>query len=308
MVFHSMEDILAKTSAFKKARWVAVAGAENDHVVEAVLKAQKDGFVEPILVGRKNAIQALVEAKGGKLADDRYIDVPDNDGNKIAAEAVRMVREGKAQFLMKGLINTSEILKAILNKETGIEHGKVMTVMSMNEVPGMDKLVVFNDAGMIVYPTLEQKIEQIKLVSKMLRDLGYDEEIKVAAVCAAESVSPKINETVEAAELKKLCQEGEFPGCYVEGPISLDLALMEESAKVKGYNSPVAGKADVILFPNMVAGNLAAKMLLICKSGQNRTVSMILGAGVPVAMTSRAASAESKYCTLALAALSVKEA
>ncbi len=307
MVLHSIDDILQRAASLKKARTVAVAGAEHEHVVEAVLRAKKEGIAEPYLVGRKDAIKAMVEKHGGNLPEECYVDVPSNDPNEISFEAIRLVREGKAQFLMKGGINTSELLRAILNKETGLNHDKVVTVVSLNEVPGYDKLVTFNDAGMIVYPTLEQKTTQIKLVSEMLRNLGYDEEIKVAVVCAAETVSPKITESVDADALKKMCAEGEFPGCVVEGPISLDLALMEESAKVKGYDSPVAGNADVILFPSLVAGNLTAKMLLVCSGGKTRSVSMILGAGVPVAMTSRAASADSKYASLALAAMSVKE-
>ena len=307
MVFHKIDDILQKAVTLDKPRWVAVAGAENEHVVEAALRAQKDAIAEPILVGRKDKIKALVERCGGCLDEDRYVDIPSNDPNEISREAIRLVREGKAQFIMKGGINTSELLRAILNKETGLKHDKVMTVISFNEIPGYDKLVVFNDAGMIVYPTMEQKIEQVKLVSQMLRDLGYDEQIKVAAVCAAETVSPKIIESVEADQLKQMSLEGAFGDCYVEGPISLDLALMEESAKIKGYESPVAGAADVILFPNLAAGNLCAKMLLVCGGGHSRSISMILGAGVPVAMTSRAASVESKYASLALAAAAVKE-
>lgn len=307
MVFHTIDDIIKRASALTAPRWVAVAGAEHEHVIEAVLRAKKDRVAEPILVGRKAQIKEMVTRFGGTLSEDRYVEVPSNDPNEISAEAIRLVREGKAQFLMKGGINTSELLRAILNKETGLKHDKVVTVVSLNEIPGYDKLVVFNDAGMIVYPTMEQKIEQVKLVSQMLRNLGYDEEIKIAAVCAAETVSPKIIETVEAGELKKMCQEGAFPGCYVEGPISLDLALMAESAHIKGYKSPVAGNADVILFPNLAAGNICAKMLLVCGGGHTRSVSMILGAGVPVAMTSRAASAESKYASLALAASAVKE-
>lgn len=293
MVFHSIDDIVKKASVLTEPRIVAVAGAENDHVAEAVLRAQKDGIVEPFLVGRKEKIKAMIESLGGKLDEGRYIDVPSNDPNEIAQKAVALVREHKADFLMKGLINTSELLRAILNKENGLKHDKVITVISFNQIPGADKLIVFNDAGIIPYPTLDSKIVQVKLVTKMLKDLGYDETIKIAAICAAETVSPKIIETVEAQKLKELSEQGEFPGAVVEGPISMDLALLKESARTKGYDSPVAGDADVLLFPNMVSGNTAAKMLL--------------GAGVPVAMTSRAATADAKYSSLALAALGVKK-
>ena len=305
MVFHSIDDIVKKASVLTEPRIVAVAGAENDHVAEAVLRAQKDGIVEPFLVGRKEKIKAMIESLGGKLDEGRYIDVPSNDPNEIAQKAVALVREHKADFLMKGLINTSELLRAILNKENGLKHDKVITVISFNQIPSADKLIVFNDAGIIPYPTLDSKIVQVKLVTKMLKDLGYDETIKIAAICAAETVSPKIIETVEAQKLKELSEQGEFPGAVVEGPISMDLALLKESARTKGYDSPVAGDADVLLFPNMVSGNTAAKMLLVC--GHKKTVSMLLGAGVPVAMTSRAATADAKYSSLALAALGVKK-
>lgn len=305
MVFHSIDDIVKKASVLTEPRIVAVAGAENDHVAEAVLRARKDGIVEPYLVGRKEKIKAMIENLGGKLDEERYIDVPSNDPNEIAAKAVDLVRTGRADFLMKGLINTSELLRAILNKETGLKHDKVITVISFNQIPGLDKLVVFNDAGIIPYPSFDSKVVQVKLVTKMLRDLGYDDTIKVAAICAAENVSPKIAETVEAQQLKELSLAGEFPGAVVEGPISMDLALLKESAVTKGFDSPVAGDADVLLFPNMVSGNTAAKMLLVC--GHKKTVSMLLGAGVPVAMTSRAASADAKYSSLALAALGVKK-
>lgn len=305
MVFHSIDDIVKKASVLTEPRVVAVAGAENDHVAEAVLRAQKDGIAEPYLVGRKEKIKTMIEKFGGKLDEERYIDVPSNDPNEIAAKAVDLVRTGRADFLMKGLINTSELLRAILNKETGLKHDKVITVISFNQIPGLDKLVVFNDAGIIPYPSFDSKVVQVKLVTKMLRDLGYDDTIKVAAICAAENVSPKIVETVEAQQLKELSLAGEFPGAVVEGPISMDLALLKESAITKGFDSPVAGDADVLLFPNMVSGNTAAKMLLVC--GHKKTVSMLLGAGVPVAMTSRAASADAKYSSLALAALGVKK-
>lgn len=305
MVFHSIDEIAAKARELKEARRVAVAGAENEHVVEAALRAKKDGFVDPILIGRKKEIKEMAEKFGGGLDEDHFIDVPSNDPNEIAREAVALVKAGKADFLMKGLLNTSEILKAILNKQTGLDHDKIVTVISMNEIPSIDKLVVFNDAGIIPYPSFDSKVDQIKLVVRMLRDLGYDETINVAAVCAAETVSPKIQETVEAEKLKELSEAGEFPGAVVEGPISLDLALSKESAQTKKYDSPVAGNTDVLLFPNMVAGNTAAKMMAVC--GYRKTVSMLLGAGVPVAMTSRAATTQAKYTSLALAALGAKK-
>ena len=305
MVIHTIDEISQRARQLKKVRTVAVAGAENEHVVEAALRAKKDGFANPILIGRKNAIQEMAEKFGGGLEEDAFVDVPSNDPNEIAREAVALVRAGKAQFLMKGLLNTSELLRAILNKETGLHHEKIVTVISMNEIPCIDKLVVFNDAGIIPYPTLDSKKAQIGLVVKMLQDLGYDETVKVAAICGAETVSPKIIETVEAQQLKELSLEGAFPGAVVEGPISLDLALSKESCETKKFNSPVGGNADVLLFPNMVAGNTAAKMMAVC--GYRKTVSMLLGAGVPVAMTSRAATAEAKYTSLALAALSVTD-
>lgn len=303
MVLHSIDEIARRALELKTVRTAAVAGAENEHVVEAALRARKDGFVEPILIGRKAAIQQMVRDCVGDPADIQCIDVPSNDPNEIAREAVALVREGRADFLMKGLLNTSELLRAILNKETGLKHDKIVTVISLNEIPSIDKLVVFNDAGIIPYPTLDSKKEQIKLVVRLLKNLGYTDTIKVAAVCGAETVSPKIIETVEAEELKKLSLEGAFPGAIVEGPISLDLALSKESCETKKYDSPVGGDADVLLFPNMVAGNIGAKMMAVC--GYRKTVSMLLGAGVPVAMTSRAATAEAKYTSLALAALSV---
>lgn len=162
MVFQSIDDIVKKASVLTEPRIVAVAGAENDHVAEAVLRARRDGIAEPFLVGRKQNIKAMIEGLGGKLDEERYIDVPSNDPNEIAQKAVGLVRENKADFLMKGLINTSEILRAILNKENGLKHEKVITVISFNQIPGVDKLVVFNDAGIIPYPSLDSKVVQVR--------------------------------------------------------------------------------------------------------------------------------------------------
>ena len=303
MVFHKIEDIIEKARSLDHPRRVAVAQAEHDHVIEAVLRAKKDGFVDPILLGRKEPIKALVEQFGGDIPDEQYIDIPSDDPNEIAAATIEVGKEGKADFIMKGKLNTAEILRAVLNKERGLEHGKLITQFSFAQIPGYPKLVVLNDAAITPYPTLEQKAEQIMLVSRTLRDIGYDQEIYVAALCAAENLNPKIIESSEAKLLKDMCQKGAFPGVYVEGPISLDITLDAEVARLKGFESPVAGNADVLLFPNMVAGNLASKMLTIVGGGVS--VGMVIGAGVPISLTSRAATADAKYSSLALAATAV---
>ena len=305
MVFKTIDDILDKAISLEKPRRVAVAAAEHDHVIEAVLQAQKAGFADPWLLGRKAQIKELVEQCGGSIAEDHYIDIPSNDPNEIAAKAIELVREGKADFIMKGKLNTSEIIRAALNKQTGLNHSKVVTSFAFAQIPGYHKLVVFNDSGIIPYPTFEQKVEQIKLVSEALRNMGYDEDIKVAALAPAETLNPKIPESVEAARLKEMCEEGQFPGCQIEGPISFDLAMDREAGAVKGYDSPVAGNTDVLLFPNLASGNFTSKMLQLFGGGI--TIGMALGAGVPIAMSSRAATARAKYYSLAMAAISVKE-
>lgn len=305
MVFRTIDEILSKATALERPRPIAVAGSELEHVLEGVLLAKKAGFADPWLIGPKEQTQTLVQKLGGTIPEDRYIDIPSNETNEIAAEAIRLVKAGAAQAIMKGKVNTSELLRAALNKQTGLHHSKVVTSFAFAQIPGYHKLVVFNDSGIIPYPTLEQKVEQIKLVAAALRSMGHDEEIKIAALAPAEDLNPKIPESVEAAQLKELCANGEFPGCQIEGPISFDLAMSREAAVIKGYASPVAGDADVLLFPNLSSGNFTSKMLQLFAGGI--TIGMALGAGAPIAMSSRAASTHAKYCSLAMAILSAEE-
>lgn len=305
MVFRTIDEILERASALDTPRTVAVAGAEDEHVIDAVLQAKKAGFADPWLIGRKAQIQQIVRRFGGEIPEDRYIDIPSNDPDEIAAKAVQLVKNGTATVIMKGKLNTSELLRAALNKQTGLDHSKVVTSFAFAQIPGYHKLVVFNDSGIIPYPTFDQKIEQIKLVSEALRNMGYDDDVKIAALAPAENLNPKIPESVEAAKLKEMCVNGEFPGCQIEGPISFDLAMDRKAGAVKGYDSPVAGDVDVLLFPNLSSGNFTSKMLQLFGGGI--TIGMALGAGVPIAMSSRAATTRAKYCSLAMAVLSIKE-
>ena len=249
----------------------------------------------PILIGNRQDILKILDEIGEQVDEACIYNATDD--SDIASIAVRLVREGKADFIMKGLLNTSDVLRAVLNKETGLKHESVVTVMAMLEVPGYHKLLTINDAAIIPYPTLESKQTQIKLVTGVLHKLGYGDDLKVGAVCANENVNQKIIETVEAAELKQRNQDGEIAGCIVEGPISIDIALRPEIAKGKGFSSPVAGDADFLIFPSLVSANCYSKAVEMTGA---RTVSFVVGAKVPIALTSRTTTVENKYYTLAI--------
>lgn len=286
----------------KSAKRTAVAGADYHHVITASLMAQRDGFVEPIFIGDQAKITEILEEFHEPVEKYRMIDV--SDETSICYEAVQLVRRKEADFLMKGRVNTASLLKAVLNKETGLPHGKLITQISFFQIPGYHKLVVLSDGAILPYPTLEQKKEQIRLITEILHKMGYGEDIKVGVLCAAENVSPKITETVEANELKQMNLGGEIKGCIVEGPISLDIALDANVAEEKHFKSPVAGDADVLLAPNLAAGNLLAKALTMF--GGAVSVGMVAGASVPISVTSRVATVEQKYTSLAVASVAAE--
>ena len=302
MAFKNIAEIINTAISNKKRRTVAVAAAESHHVLEAVMMARKDGIVEPLLVGNKKKILSILEEIGESVAEDQIYE--SSDDAAAASIAVQLVKQGEADFLMKGLLNTADILRAVLNKTDGLPNGGLITQMSYAEIPGYHKLVVYNDAAITPYPTLEQKVKQIKAVTEVMHNMGYGDDIKIAALCASESVSPKILETVEADQLKQMNLAGEITGCIVDGPMQLDAALDAEAAKIKKIVSPVAGDADVLLFPNLVTGNVLAKGLQMF--GGARSAGMAIGASVPISITSRAASTQIKYESLVIAASSVK--
>ena len=197
-------------------------------------------------------------------------------------------------------MQTATILKAVVNKQTGIGLGRPMSHVALLELPGYPKLLGVTDGGMIPNPDLEGKKAIAHNAVAMFHGLGYERPL-VSAVCAAENVSPKIIETVDAAALKQAALEGAFGPCYVEGPISLDLALSRESAQIKGYESPVTGETDILLVPGMAAGNMMVKSLVLFAGA--RMVGIVTGAKCPIALNSRSASFEEKYHSLLVCAL-----
>jgi phosphate butyryltransferase len=272
---------------------VAVACAHDAHTLEAVLHAAGEGILRYLLVGHRDEILRIGRELGHEIDENTIID-GDTD-EECARLAVELIRDGKADFLQKGYMQTATILKAVVNKQTGIGTGGVISHTALIEIPGYHKLLGVADGGMIPHPDLEQKKGIIRNAVEAFRGLGYDRPL-VAAVCAAETVSPKIQETVDAAALKEAALAGEFGDCYVEGPISLDLAMDKASCEIKKYESPVSGNTDILLVPYMAVGNIFVKGLLLY--GGARMVGVVTGAKCPIALNSRSASFEEKYYSL----------
>lgn len=298
MVLKSFEELIERAKSQAAGIRVALAAADDMHSLEGIKEVAEMGIVKPVLTGDRAAIHACLDELGFSVDD---ADIYDADGvDAAAAKAVELVREGKADFLMKGKMQTAELLRAVVNKETGLGQGRTMSHMAVNQVPAYKKLLVTTDGGMLLAPTLEQKKDVIVNAVEALHGLGYDEP-KVGVLAAAEKVNPKLQDSADAAALKEMWQAGDIEDCIVEGPISLDLALVPERAVQKGYESPCAGDVDVLVAPNITCGNSLGKTLV--EMAGAKMAGLIVGAKCPIVLTSRGSSAEEKRNSLCLAAL-----
>ena len=259
MVYKKFEELLALVDTKADKKTVALVRAEDDHALEAVAEVVKKGLIDAVLVGNREAIKKTAEKIGFSVTDDQIVDAEDPES--AAAEGVKLIREGRADFLMKGKLETSQMLRPVVNKQTGLNKGGVMSHVSLTEVPAYHKMVLTTDGGMLPYPTLEQKKHIIENAVYVMNRLGY-EEPKVCVLAASETPNPKMPESMEAAALKEMNQKGEIENCIVEGPISFDLAMVKEKAEIKGYESPCAGDADILIVPNIHAGNILGKCLI----------------------------------------------
>ena len=274
-------------------RTVAVVAAHDAHTLEAVLKTKDEGILDHILIGKKDEIIKIGNELGYDVSPDVIID-SDTDEDAVA-KGLDLIKTGGADFLQKGILQTSTLLKGVVNKENGIKARDTLSNVALLDIPAYHKVVGLTDGGMVMYPTLEQKKDIIDNAVEFYKALGYDNP-KVAVLCAVETLNPKMPETVDAAELKKMNQEGIIKDCVVEGPISFDLALDPEAAKIKGYESPVAGDADIIIMPDISAGNLTSKALTVL--GGAMMAGIVMGAKCPIALNSRSAAFEEKYYSL----------
>lgn len=293
----SLEELL-ELAKKKEKKTMAVAVAQDSVVLEAVIKAVDMGIINAILVGNEDAIKTIAKDSNIDLSRVRIIN--ECDTNKAAAKAVELVTNGQANYVMKGLLGTSDLLKAVLNKEANLRTNNLLSHVMVYDVKSYDKLLLLTDGGMVPYPELKDKIGIIKNAVTVAKALEIDMP-KVAPICAVEVINPSMQATLDAAALSAMNKRGQIRGCIIDGPLGLDNAISKEAAHHKGIVSDVAGEVDILLVPNIEAGNFLGKSMTYFAGAESAGV--IVGAKCPVVLVSRADSARSKLYSIALGSI-----
>ena len=288
---------LIKLAKEKDSNKIVVVAADDLEVLEVIAKAEELNLADFILVGDANKIKKIIEENELNIKSE----VVDEKDHKLAADlAVDLVVQGRARALMKGMLHSSVFLKAILNKEKGLNTGKHITQISVLEKETQDGGLMFiTDCAITVNPDLLGKKEVLENAVELAHKLGY-ETPKVAVLASLEVVNPEMQDTIDAAVLSKMAERGQIKGCIVDGPFAFDNAVSVEAARQKGINSPVAGNADIIVVPNLTVGNTLTKSITYI--AKKTVVAATVGAAIPIVFTSRTESLEGKLLSIALAA------
>jgi phosphate butyryltransferase len=290
-------DIVAGARALGVKRFV-VAQAADPVVLEAVEAARREGFCAPVLVGTRGEIEAAAREAGVALDDHRIVEVAAR--SESAAAAVRLVASAGGDVLVKGLLQTSELLRPVLDKATGLGRGRLISHVSVFRVPGVERFILVTDAGLCIAPDLAQKADIVRNAFETAHALGIPDPI-AAVLCAIETVNPKMPATTDAAELVKMAERGELAGGRVVGPLALDGAVDPEAARHKGITNALAGRADILVAPDIEAGNILYKSLTCFARAE--AAGILVGARAPIVVTSRSDSAAGKLRSMALATL-----
>ena len=279
-----------------KMRTVSVANAIDANVLSSLQTAHKMGFVSAILCGDEQEIKSVADKNN---IDISMFEIRHCDNELSAANmAVSLVRDGRADILMKGLIHTADILRAVLNRETGIRGDGILSHVSVLYSPKLQRKLFLTDIAMVMYPDLEKKIQLVKNAVSLARHMGVQKPL-VAALCAVETLNPAMQATIDADTLQKMNANGEISDCVISGPISFDIAVSRDAAKIKRYNGPIQGDADILLFDNIEAGNNTIKAMV--QFGDWIFGGVVIGARVPVIVNSRSDSDISKLFSIACA-------
>jgi len=293
-MFKNFDEMKAKITS-KGLKTIAIAAPEDEQTIAALKDLTQVVNINYILVGDEAKIVGLCEKAALATPAGSIVNAANHED--AAAMAVELVREQKADVLMKGALETSTFVKAVLNKETGIGLGGLLSHLAVIECPTYHKLLFITDGGINPAPDLDKKRAILLNTVDFMQKLGYNEP-KVAALCAVEKASDKMPETLDADKLAKENKDGLIKNCYIEGPISFDIAISVESASIKGAKTELAGEVDVLLAPNISTGNVLAKSLLYLANA--KMAGCVLGAKVPIVLTSRGASADEKLLSFLL--------
>ena len=297
-MINKLDDMLKKLKGDKRVT-LSVAAAHDEEVLLAIKSAVEMEIITPILIGEENKIREISKEINFDLSKFKII----NKGTieECAETAVKLVSSGEADFAMKGLLDTSVILKAVLNKEWGLRTDSLLSHVMVYEVPSYDKLLVTTDGGMNIEPDYDQKVKILKNAIEATKPLGL-KHIKVACLAAKEKVNSKMQATVDARALQEAGERGEFgKDVTVEGPLAFDLAVSKEAAKVKGFKSKVSGETDIMLMPTIEVGNGIGKALTYFAGA--KSAGIIMGAKAPIVLVSRADSHQSKLYSIAYGSL-----
>ena len=296
MILKSMDVILDIAKA-KTARRIAVGAASDEPALAAVRDALEIGIIEPVLIGDSEKIRSIAGSIGLELKGVEIID--EKDPVKASARAVSFAKDGEADFLMKGLVSTADFLRCILDKDNGVGMGTTMSHAALFEIPAYHKLICATDCGMILLPSMKEKIDIINNAVSIYKKLKA-EPPKVAILAAVELVNERMDATVHAALLSTMNRRGQIKDCIIDGPLAFDNLISKESCEHKKIKTDVGGDTDIIICPNLETGNSLYKALTYL--GGATTASVMLGAKVPVVLTSRSDSDRSKLMAIALAA------
>ena len=277
----------------------AVAHPCDQNSLQAAVDAAKEGLIAPILVGPRARIEALAKQYGMDISKLEIVDAPHSEGS--AAAAVALVREGRAEALMKGSLHTDELMGAVVKRDTGLRTARRISHCFIMDVPSHGSPLVITDAAVNIAPTLRDKVDIVQNAIDLVRAIGEGAEIRVAILSAMETVNPDVPSTIEAAALCKMADRKQITGALLDGPLALDNAISPEAAKIKKIDSPVAGRANILVVPDLEAGNMLAKSLSFLAGAD--AAGIVLGARVPIILTSRSDSQVARLASCAVAAL-----
>ena len=296
-MLEKLDDLRQFMPISKKPQKLVLVPSEDAHSIGAVARAAEEGIIEPVLVGDRDKTEGLAEVMKISLKGFQFFE--ETDQLKAVHKAVKLIHDGKAEVLMKGKVGTSVLLKAILDKEFGLRTGKLLSHFALFEVETYHKLIAVTDVAMNIAPTLDEKIGILNNAVEVFNSLGIMEP-RVAVLGAVEQVNINMNATLDAALLSKMNQRGQIRNCLVDGPLAFDNAISLESARHKEIKSEVAGDTDLLLMPDIEVGNVLYKSMVFFAKA--KVASMIVGAAVPIVLTSRSDSEQAKFDSILLAA------